>query len=93
MDPDEPPQTSLPPLLHSFLHTLLLLVDSLTTTARTPGEFEASPWGHQGDQYIQHLSNLAATMMVSANQLRGVQVRTVFSVITGRAAAESSFDT
>lgn len=25
-------------------------------------------------QYIQHLSNLAATMMVSANQLRGVQV-------------------
>jgi len=73
IDPDEPPQTSLPPLLHSFLHTLLLLLDTLTSTARIPGELEEKGWAHEGDQYIQHLTNLAATMMVSANQLRGVQ--------------------
>jgi len=73
IDHDEPPQTSLPPLLHSFLHTLLLLIDALTNTARIPGELEEKGWAHEGDQYIQHLTNLAATMMVSANQLRGVQ--------------------
>lgn len=73
IDPDEPPGTSLPPLLHSFLHTLFLLVDTLTNTSRIPGELAEVGWAHEGDQYIQHLSNLAATMMVSANQLRGVQ--------------------
>ncbi len=73
IDPDEPPQTSLPPLLRSFLHTLLLLVDNLTNTPRVPGELMEKGWAHEGDQYIQHLSNLAARMMVSANQLRGVQ--------------------
>jgi mediator of RNA polymerase II transcription subunit 7 len=50
VDPDEPPQTSLPPLLHSFLHTLLLLVDTLTNTARIPGELEMRGWKHEGDQ-------------------------------------------
>ncbi|KAK4687660.1 mediator of RNA polymerase II transcription subunit 7, partial [Tremellales sp. Uapishka_1] len=73
VDPTEAPQVSLPPLLHSFLHTVLLLVDTLTNTARIPGELEEKGWGHEGDQYIQHLTNLAANMMVAANQLRGVQ--------------------
>ncbi|ORX37357.1 hypothetical protein BD324DRAFT_444141 [Kockovaella imperatae] len=75
IDPNEPPHTSLPPLLHSFLHTFLLLLDTLTNTARIPGELEEKGWQHEGDQYIQHMSNLAATMMVASNQLRDVQVR------------------
>ena len=75
VDPDKPPQETLPPVLHSFLHTFLLLLDTLTNTARIPGELEQMGWAHEGDQYVQHMSNLAATMMVSANQLRDVQVR------------------
>ncbi|CAK9784610.1 hypothetical protein CC85DRAFT_282959 [Cutaneotrichosporon oleaginosum] len=66
-------RAALPLLLHSFLHTLLAFVDVLTGTARVPDELEAYGRQSQGDQYIQHMSNLAATMMVSANQLRGVQ--------------------
>lgn len=50
VDPDEEPQTSFPPLLHSFLHTLLLLLDVLTNTARIPGELEEKGWAHEGDQ-------------------------------------------
>ena len=72
--PNKPPQETLPPLLHSFLHTLLLLIDQLTNSARNPGELEEAGWAHEGDQYIQHLSGLAASMMVEANQLRSVQV-------------------
>lgn len=49
-------------------------MDVLTGTSRVPDELERMGRASQGDQYIQHLSNLAATMMVSANQLRGVQV-------------------
>ncbi|CAD6569715.1 MAG: Mediator of RNA polymerase II transcription subunit 7 [Tremellales sp. Tagirdzhanova-0007] len=79
IDPAEPPGTSLPPLLHSFLHTLLLLIEALTNTARNPGELKEKGWAHEGDQYIQHLTNLAATMMVSANQLRGVQASSCFT--------------
>ena len=74
IDSNESPKTSLPPLLFSFLHTLLLLIDSLTNTAQTPDELFDKGWAHEGDQYIQHLVNLAGIMMVSANQLRGVQV-------------------
>lgn len=32
-------------MLHSFLHTLLLLLEALTTTAPTPGELQG---GHTG---------------------------------------------
>ncbi|BEJ12180.1 hypothetical protein CspHIS471_0206400 [Cutaneotrichosporon sp. HIS471] len=66
-------RAALPLLLNSFLHTLLAFVDVLTGTSRVPDELEVYGRQSQGDQYIQHLSNLAATMMVSANQLRGVQ--------------------
>ncbi|WRT64378.1 uncharacterized protein IL334_001310 [Kwoniella shivajii] len=67
------PQESLPTLLSSFLHTILLLLDVLTSSARTPDELMHSGWAHEGDQYIQHLSNLAATMMITSNQLRQTQ--------------------
>jgi mediator of RNA polymerase II transcription subunit 7 len=50
VDPNETPQEALPPLLHSFLHTLLLLVDALTNTARNPGEMAEKGWAHEGDQ-------------------------------------------
>ncbi|WVO24504.1 uncharacterized protein IAS62_005872 [Cryptococcus decagattii] len=73
VDPAAEPQESLPPLLHSFLHTLLLLLDTLTMTARTPNELAAAGWASEGDQYIQHLSNLSANMMVASNQLRSAQ--------------------
>ncbi|WVQ97660.1 hypothetical protein IAU59_004774 [Kwoniella sp. CBS 9459] len=73
LDSSLPPQESLPPLLHSFLHTLLLLLDALTNSARTPDELFHAGWAHEGDQYIQHLTNLSANMMVASNQLRGVQ--------------------
>ena len=85
IDPNEPPQTSLKPLLHSFLHTLLLLIDVLTGSARPPHELAEKGWGHEGDQvcypkthlliiqYIQHMSNLAATIMVTANTHREAQ--------------------
>ncbi|WVR06085.1 hypothetical protein IAU60_003113 [Kwoniella sp. DSM 27419] len=76
IDPGVRPQEALPPLLHSFLHTLLLLLDTLTHSARTPDELLHAGWAHEGDQYIQHLTNLSATMMVSSNQLRGVQSET-----------------
>ncbi|WVF70240.1 hypothetical protein IAT40_005029 [Kwoniella sp. CBS 6097] len=73
LDSSLPPQESLPPLLHSFLHTLLLLLDALTNSARTPDELFHAGWAHEGDQYIQHLTNLSANMMVASNQLRGIQ--------------------
>ncbi|WVQ77109.1 hypothetical protein IAR50_006792 [Cryptococcus sp. DSM 104548] len=73
IDPSESPSDSLRPLLHSFLHTLLLLLDALSMTARTPDELAASGWAHEGDQYIQHLTNLTANMMVASNQLRASQ--------------------
>ncbi|ADV25472.1 hypothetical protein I315_04659 [Cryptococcus gattii Ru294] len=73
VDPAAEPQESLPPLLHSFLHTLLLLLDTLTMTARTPNELAAAGWASEGDQYIQHLTNLSANMMVASNQLRSAQ--------------------
>ncbi|ODN77859.1 hypothetical protein L202_04973 [Cryptococcus amylolentus CBS 6039] len=73
IDPSESPSKSLPPLLHSFLHTLLMLLDALSMTARTPDELSASGWAHEGDQYIQHLTNLTANMMVASNQLRAAQ--------------------
>ncbi|OWT35997.1 hypothetical protein J008_06336 [Cryptococcus neoformans] len=73
IDPAAEPQESLPPLLHSFLHTLLLLLDTLTMTARTPNELAAAGWASEGDQYIQHLTNLSANMMVASNQLRSAQ--------------------
>ncbi|KAE8542837.1 hypothetical protein D1P53_000900 [Cryptococcus gattii VGV] len=73
VDPTAEPQESLPPLLHSFLHTLLLLLDTLTMTARTPNELAAAGWASEGDQYIQHLTNLSANMMVASNQLRSAQ--------------------
>lgn len=50
LDPDESPQTALKPLLHSFLHTLLLLIDVLTGSARPPHELAEKGWGHEGDQ-------------------------------------------
>ena len=50
LDPDESPQTALKPLLHSFLHTLLLLIDVLTSSARPPHELAERGWGHEGDQ-------------------------------------------
>lgn len=50
VDPAAEPQESLPPLLHSFLHTLLLLLDTLTMTARTPNELAAAGWASEGDQ-------------------------------------------
>ncbi|RSH92055.1 Mediator of RNA polymerase II transcription subunit 7 [Saitozyma podzolica] len=87
VDPDEEPQTSFPPLLHSFLHTLLLLLDVLTNTARIPGELEEKGWAHEGDQYIQHMTNLAATLMVSANQLRGVQAEATLVLLMERQLA------
>ncbi len=46
----ESPHLVLPPLLHSFLHTLLLLIDTLTNTARIPGELMEKGWAHEGDQ-------------------------------------------
>lgn len=49
VDPNEPPQKSLPPLLHSFLHTLLLLLDALTNTALTPIELYQRGIHHVGD--------------------------------------------
>lgn len=58
IDPNEPPQTSLKPLLHSFLHTLLLLIDVLTGSARPPHELAEKGWGHEGDQ-VTHPTNLA----------------------------------
>lgn len=54
IQPEESPQTTLPPLLHSFLHTLLLLLDTLTNTARIPGELESRGWAHEGDQVSPH---------------------------------------
>ncbi|ORY29375.1 mediator complex, subunit Med7 [Naematelia encephala] len=81
INPDEHPQTSLPPLLHSFLHTLLRLIERLTETARIPGELEEKGWAHEGDQFIQHLSNLAATMMISVNQLRGYQAESTLVML------------
>jgi len=50
IDPNESPQTALKPLLHSFLHTLLLLIDVLTGSARPPHELARKGWGHEGDQ-------------------------------------------
>ena len=50
IDPTESPQTALKPLLHSFLHTLLLLIDVLTGSARPPHELARKGWGHEGDQ-------------------------------------------
>lgn len=47
---DEPPRTALTPLLHSFLHTLLRLIDVMTNTARRPDELAQRGWGHEGDQ-------------------------------------------
>ncbi|OCF54314.1 hypothetical protein L486_08228 [Kwoniella mangroviensis CBS 10435] len=67
------PEESLPNLLSSFLHTILLLLDVLTTSARTPDELMHAGWAHEGDQYIQHLSNLAASMMIHSNSLRQMQ--------------------
>lgn len=49
-DINEPPQTSLTPLLNSFLHTLLKLVDTLTNSARPPHELAERGWAHEGDQ-------------------------------------------
>lgn len=40
----------MPVLLHSFLHTVLLLLDTLTNTARPPEELLEKGWGHEGDQ-------------------------------------------
>ncbi|WWC58830.1 uncharacterized protein I303_101374 [Kwoniella dejecticola CBS 10117] len=75
------PQETLPTLLSSFLHTVLLLLDVLTTSARTPNELMHSGWAHEGDQYIQHLSNLAATMMITSNQLRQLQSESTLILI------------
>lgn len=41
---------ALPVLLHSFLHTLLALVDVLTGTSRVPDELERMGRASQGDQ-------------------------------------------
>lgn len=43
-------RAALPTLLHSFLHTLLALVDVLTGTARIPGELEMTGRASEGDQ-------------------------------------------
>ncbi|WWC86476.1 uncharacterized protein L201_001353 [Kwoniella dendrophila CBS 6074] len=75
------PEETLPNLLSSFLHTILLLLDALTTSARTPNELMHHGWAHEGDQYIQHLSNLAATMMINSNQLRGIQSESTLILI------------
>lgn len=47
-DPDQ--ESSLTPLLHSFLHTLLRLIDTLTNSARPPHELAERGWAHEGDQ-------------------------------------------
>ncbi|TXT10636.1 hypothetical protein VHUM_02141 [Vanrija humicola] len=81
-------RAALPVLLQSFLHTLLALLDVLTGTARIPGELELTGRASEGDQYIQHLSNLAATMMISANQLRGVQAEATLVMLMEKQLAE-----
>ncbi|KAL1408846.1 hypothetical protein Q8F55_005660 [Vanrija albida] len=81
-------RAALPALLQSFLHTLVALLDVLTGTARIPGELELTGRASEGDQYIQHLSNLAATMMVSANQLRGVQAEATLVMLMEKQLAE-----
>ncbi|WWC66168.1 uncharacterized protein I206_100069 [Kwoniella pini CBS 10737] len=78
---NQQPQETLPTLLSSFLHTILLLLDVLTNSARTPNELMHAGWAHEGDQYIQHLSNLAATMMVTSNQLRQLQSESTLILI------------
>ncbi|EIW72380.1 hypothetical protein TREMEDRAFT_25849 [Tremella mesenterica DSM 1558] len=89
VDPVEPPQISLPPILHSFLHTLMCLIDTLTVPARIPGELEAKGWSHEADdRYIQHMTNLAANMMVAANQLRGVQAEATLVLLMEKQVAE-----
>ncbi|WWD17648.1 hypothetical protein CI109_102089 [Kwoniella shandongensis] len=88
LDPEMEPQQSLPKLLHSFLHTVLLLLDTLTNTARTPNELLMAGWGDEGDQYVQHLSNLAAHMMVASNQLRGVQSEATLLLMMEKELAE-----
>ncbi|WVW82559.1 hypothetical protein I302_104570 [Kwoniella bestiolae CBS 10118] len=67
------PNEALPNLLSSFLHTVLLLLDVLMNSARTPDEMMHAGWAHEGDQYIQHLSNLSASMMIHSNSLRKMQ--------------------
>jgi mediator of RNA polymerase II transcription subunit 7 len=74
----------MPVLLDSFLHTMLLLLEALTNTARDPVEMQESGWNHEGDQFIQHLSNLAAIMMVMSNQLRSVQAEATLVVLMER---------
>ncbi|KAK8866146.1 hypothetical protein IAR55_001297 [Kwoniella newhampshirensis] len=88
LDPEMEPQQSIPKLLHSFLHTVLLLLDTLTGSARTPNELMMAGWGDEGDQYVQHLSNLAAHMMVASNQLRGVQSEATLVLIMEKELAE-----
>ncbi|WVN89146.1 uncharacterized protein L203_104362 [Cryptococcus depauperatus CBS 7841] len=88
VDPAEEPQTSLPPLLHSFLHTLLLLLDTLTMTPRKSSALEAAGWDSEGNQYIQHLANLSMNMMVASNQLRTAQSEATLVLLMEKELAE-----
>ncbi|KAL7419238.1 hypothetical protein Q5752_006075 [Cryptotrichosporon argae] len=85
---DEDPQKSLTRLHHSLLHTLVKLLDVLTGTARTPGELEDAGRASEGDQYIQHLSNLAATMVVVSNQLRAPQAEATLVLLLEKQLAD-----
>lgn len=67
IDPAAEPQESLPPLLHSFLHTLLLLLDTLTMTARTPNELAAAGWASEGDQVRAYSSFLPLKVLLNKN--------------------------
>lgn len=74
IDPDEPPDSALRTLHHSLLHTLLVVVDALTSSPRVPGELADHGWIHEADQAVQHATNLAASAIVTSNQLRAPQV-------------------
>lgn len=59
-------EASLTPLLHSFLHTLLRLVDTLTNSARPPHELAERGWAHEGDQVSAPLDFVLYTLLMCA---------------------------
>ncbi|GHJ88397.1 hypothetical protein NliqN6_4799 [Naganishia liquefaciens] len=63
-------------LLRSIIHTKLKLLETYTKSVRPTYVLEQH-FGipHEGEHYVQHMSNLAATMLTIANGLRETQAR------------------
>ncbi|KAJ9115187.1 hypothetical protein QFC20_001054 [Naganishia adeliensis] len=63
-------------LLRSIIHTKLKLLEAYTKSVRPTYVLEQH-FGipHEGEHYVQHIANLAATMVTIANGLRETQAR------------------